>query len=97
MVMPGVTLKPGVQPLEVSMSASADPCASALLGTSWCEETRMTRQSGIERDKAAVQAFYQAGIDGHLTSFARHLDPDFTWTAPQALLDKLDIAHRLAR
>jgi len=45
----------------------------------------MTRQSEIERDKAVVHAFYQAGIDGQLTSFARYLDPDFTWTAPNYL------------
>jgi hypothetical protein len=38
----------------------------------------MTSQSEIERDKAVVDAFYQAGIEGHLTSFARHLDPDFS-------------------
>ena len=45
----------------------------------------MTKQSEIELDKAVVHAFYQAGIDGHLTSFARYLDPDFTWTAPKYL------------
>jgi ketosteroid isomerase-like protein len=32
-----------------------------------------------------VHAFYQAGMDGQLTSFARYLDPDFTWTAPNYL------------
>jgi hypothetical protein len=82
----------------------------------------MTGQSEAERDKAVVDAFYQAGIEGHLTSFARYLDPDFkvtadaiikivdVWTVrggkvtsiwvayfePQALLDKLGIAHQLA-
>ena len=45
----------------------------------------MTTQSEIERDKAVVHAFYQAGIDGQLTSFARHMDPNFTWTAPNYL------------
>ena len=45
----------------------------------------MTVQSEIERDKAVVHAFYQAGIDGQLTSFARYLHPDFTWTAPNYL------------
>ena len=30
----------------------------------------MTSQSEIERDKAVVDAFYQAGIEGHLTNFA---------------------------
>src|ERR1700741_3703991 len=49
------------------------------------DETRMTMQSEIERDKAVVHAFYQAGMDGQLTSFARYLDPDFTWTAPNYL------------
>ena len=49
------------------------------------EETNVTKQSEIERDKAVVHAFYQAGIDGDLTSFARYLDPDFTWTAPNYL------------
>jgi ketosteroid isomerase-like protein len=49
------------------------------------EETSMTKQSEIDRDKAVVHAFYQAGIDGDLTSFARYLDPDFTWTAPNYL------------
>jgi ketosteroid isomerase-like protein len=45
----------------------------------------MTSQSEIERDKAVVDAFYQAGIEGHLTSFARYLDPDFKVTAPNYL------------
>jgi ketosteroid isomerase-like protein len=45
----------------------------------------MTSQSEIERDKAVVDAFYQAGIEGHLTSFARYLDPDFRVTAPNYL------------
>jgi len=45
----------------------------------------MTSQSEIERDKAVVDAFYQAGIEGHLTSFAQYLDPDFKVTAPNYL------------
>ena len=45
----------------------------------------MTSQFEIERDKAVVDAFYQAGIEGHLTSFARYLDPDFEVTAPNYL------------
>src|SRR6202040_3457113 len=45
----------------------------------------MTSQSEAERDKAVVDAFYQAGIEGHLTSFARYLDPDFKVTAPNYL------------
>jgi hypothetical protein len=35
------------------------------------EEIRMTKQFEIEQDKAVVHAFYQAGIDDHLTSFAQ--------------------------
>jgi hypothetical protein len=49
------------------------------------KEIRMTSQSEIKRDKAVVDAFYQAGIEGHLTSFARYLDPDFNVTAPSYL------------
>src|ERR1700720_3236606 len=45
----------------------------------------MTSQSEAERDKAVVDAFYQAGIEGHLRSFARYLDPDFKVTAPNYL------------
>jgi ketosteroid isomerase-like protein len=45
----------------------------------------MTKQSEIERNKAVVHAFYQAGIDSNLASFAPYLDPDFTWTAPNCL------------
>ena len=41
----------------------------------------MTSQSEIERDKAVVDAFYQAAIEGHLTIFAQYLDPDFKVTA----------------
>jgi ketosteroid isomerase-like protein len=45
----------------------------------------MTAQSEIERNKAVAHAFYQAGVEGRLTSFAGHLDPDFTVTAPNYL------------
>ena len=45
----------------------------------------MTGQSEAVRDKAVVDAFYQAGIEGHLTSLARYLDPDFKVTAPNYL------------
>jgi hypothetical protein len=45
----------------------------------------MTSQSEIDRDKAVVDGFYQAGIEGHLTSFARYLDLDFKVTAPNYL------------
>jgi ketosteroid isomerase-like protein len=45
----------------------------------------MTAQSEIERNKTVAHAFYQAGVDGRLTSFAQYLDPDFTVTAPNYL------------
>jgi hypothetical protein len=48
----------------------------------------MTSQSEAERDKAVVDAFYQAGIEGHLTSFARYLDPDFIVTAQLSSLGR---------
>jgi ketosteroid isomerase-like protein len=48
-------------------------------------EARMPVQSESERNKAMVDAFYQLGIGGHLTDFARYLTPDFTWTAPNYL------------
>ena len=46
----------------------------------------MTAQSEIERNKTVAHAFYQAGVDGRLTSFAQYLDPNFTVTAPNYLL-----------
>ncbi len=52
----------------------------------------MAAQSEIEANKAVADAFYQAGVEGKLTSFARYLAPDFE---PQALLDKLGVAHEL--
>jgi hypothetical protein len=45
----------------------------------------MTAQSEIERNKAVAHAFYQAGVEGRLTSFAQYLDPDFLVTAPNYL------------
>jgi ketosteroid isomerase-like protein len=45
----------------------------------------MAAQSEIERNKAVVHAFYQAGIEGSLTRFAQYLDPDFAVTAPNYL------------
>lgn len=39
----------------------------------------------IERNKVVAHAFYQAGVEGRLTSFAQYLDPDFTVTAPNYL------------
>jgi ketosteroid isomerase-like protein len=45
----------------------------------------MSFQSENERNKAVVDAFYQLGMQGRLTDFAQHLDPDFTWTAPNYL------------
>jgi ketosteroid isomerase-like protein len=45
----------------------------------------MAAQSEIERNKAVAHAFYQAGVEGCLTSFAPYLDPDFIVTAPNYL------------
>jgi ketosteroid isomerase-like protein len=45
----------------------------------------MAVQSENERNKAVVDEYYKAGIQGHLTSFAQYLDPDFIVTAPNYL------------
>jgi ketosteroid isomerase-like protein len=45
----------------------------------------MDAQSEIERNNAVADAFYQAGVEGRLTSFAQYLDPDFLVTAPNYL------------
>ncbi len=45
----------------------------------------MAAQSEIERNKAVARAFYQAGVEGRLTSFAPYLDADFLVTAPNYL------------
>jgi hypothetical protein len=42
----------------------------------------MAVHSENERNKAVVDEFYMAGIQGHLTSFAQYLHPDFTVTDP---------------
>jgi hypothetical protein len=45
----------------------------------------MATQAEIERSKTVAHAFYQAGVDGRLTSFAQYLDADFTVTASNYL------------
>jgi ketosteroid isomerase-like protein len=45
----------------------------------------MATQPEIERNKAVANAFYQAGVEGRLASFAQYLDPDFLVTAPNYL------------
>jgi len=45
----------------------------------------MAARSENERNKAVVDEFYKAGIQGHLTRFAQYLHPDFTWTAQSGL------------
>ena len=45
----------------------------------------MALQSENERNKAVVNEFYKAGIQGHLMSFAQYVHPDFTVTAPNYL------------
>jgi ketosteroid isomerase-like protein len=45
----------------------------------------MAAQAEIERNKTVAHAFYQAGVEGRLTSFAEYLDPDFLVTAPSYL------------
>src|SRR5882762_3568261 len=45
----------------------------------------MTVQSKNERTKALVDEYFKAGVQGHLTSFAAYLHPDFTVTAPNYL------------
>jgi ketosteroid isomerase-like protein len=41
--------------------------------------------SEVVRNKAVAHAFYQAGVEGRLTSFGQYLDLDFTVTAPNYL------------
>src|SRR5215475_7725511 len=62
------------------MAARLQADASASLGGK-----PMAAQSEIERNKAVAHAFYQAGVDGRLTTFAQYLDPDFLVTAPNYL------------
>ena|SRR5689334_2395988 len=45
----------------------------------------MTVQSENERNKAVVDEYFKAGVEGHLMSFAAYLHPDFTVTAPNYL------------
>jgi len=45
----------------------------------------MTVQSENERNKAVVDEYFKAGVQGHLTSFVAYLHPDFTVTAPNYL------------
>jgi ketosteroid isomerase-like protein len=45
----------------------------------------MDVHSEIERNEAVTDAFYQAGVEGRLTSFAQYLDADFLVTAPSYL------------
>jgi ketosteroid isomerase-like protein len=45
----------------------------------------MGDQSNSEQSRAVVDAYYQAGVEGHLTDFARYLHPDFTTTVPNYL------------
>jgi len=40
------------------------------------KEMLMGDQSNSEQSKAVVDAYYQAGVEGHLTDFARYLHPD---------------------
>jgi ketosteroid isomerase-like protein len=45
----------------------------------------MANHSNSEQSKVVVDAYYQAGVQGRLTSFAPYLHPDFTTTAPNYL------------
>jgi hypothetical protein len=59
----------------------------------------MTNQTTSEQSRAVVDAYYQAGVPGRLTNF-RDGTATSIWVAyfePQALLDKLGIAHGLRR
>jgi ketosteroid isomerase-like protein len=43
------------------------------------------QSSESSRNKAIVDGYYQAGVEGRLPDFAVHLHPDFTTTAPNYL------------
>jgi ketosteroid isomerase-like protein len=45
----------------------------------------MANHSNREQSKVVVDAYYQAGVQGRLTSFAPYLHPGFTTTAPNYL------------
>jgi pimeloyl-ACP methyl ester carboxylesterase/ketosteroid isomerase-like protein len=55
------------------------------LGNSDPKGINMAVQSENERNKAVVDEYFKAGVQGHLTSFAAYLHPDFTVTAPNYL------------
>jgi hypothetical protein len=48
-----------------------------LLGSTDPKGINMTVQSESERNKAVVNEYFKAGVQGDLTSFAAHLHPDF--------------------
>ena len=50
----------------------------------------MAVHSENERNKAVVDEFYKAGIQGHLTSFAQYRHPDFTVTDPTIFPGRVD-------
>jgi hypothetical protein len=58
---------------------------NATLRDSEEEMMNMTMQDDIERNKGVVDAYYKAGIQGRLTSFAQYLHPEFVTTAPNYL------------
>jgi len=55
------------------------------LGNSDPRGIDMAVQSENERNKAVVDEYFKVGVQGHLTSFAAYLHPDFTVTAPNYL------------
>ncbi|MDX6328991.1 MAG: hypothetical protein QOI83_1374 [Streptomycetaceae bacterium] len=44
-----------------------------------------TGEEALKRDKAVVDAYYQAAVQGNLPSFGEYLHPDFVTTAPNYL------------
>ena len=42
----------------------------------------MSNRSSGEQSNTVMDAYYQAGVQGHLREFARYLHSDFTTTAP---------------
>src|ERR1700694_1552147 len=54
----------------------------------------MAIQSENERNKAVLDEYFKAGVQGHLTSFAAYLHPDFTVTAPNYLPWAADTSGR---
>jgi hypothetical protein len=45
----------------------------------------MSNRSSGEQSNTVMDAYYQAGVQGHLREFARYLHSDFTTTAPNYL------------